>query len=111
MVWQAASAAASATVAMFLGYMFFSLRLVACDCFPGCLRPLLLRLDGGAVASGVLHDFVEHLHRRLVLAKPHQQAPVAIARLEADELRDERAIGGERGIGVAAALEQARLQQ
>src|SRR6267378_3846332 len=110
MVWQAPSAAAKLTVAMYR-YMFFSLWLAACDWFPGRLRPLRLLLDRGAVASGVLDDFVEHLHRCVVLAQAHEQAPVAIARLQPDELRDEHAVGGERGVVLAAAFEQARLQQ
>src|SRR5919201_6412186 len=110
MVWQAASAAAKLSVAMRL-YMFFSLGLVACDCFPGRLGPLLLLLDRGAVASGVLHDFVEHLHCRLGLAQAHEKAPIAIARLKPEQLRDESAIGSEGGVVLDATFEQARLQQ
>src|SRR2546421_8481646 len=110
MVWQAASAAAMLTVAMRL-YMLFSLELVTGDGFPRGVGPAFFFFDRRAVAPRVLDDFVKHLERRLVLAKTHEHAAVAIARFQPDELRHERAIGGEGSVAFAAAFEQARFEE
>src|SRR5689334_21489446 len=110
MVWQAASAAARLTVAMRL-YMLFSLELVTGDGFARGVGPVCFFFDRRAVAPRVLDDFVEHLERRLVLAKTHEHAAVAIARFQPHELRHERAIGGERGIAFATAFEQASFEE
>src|SRR5205823_4769856 len=85
--------------------------LMACNGFSGRLGPALFLFLGRAVASCELYDFVEHLDRRLGLAEAHEHPAVAIARLEADELREEVAIGGERGVVFAAPFKETGLQQ
>src|ERR1700682_6204143 len=85
--------------------------LGAANCLPGCGGPAFFVLYRGREAFGVSYDFVEHLHRRFLLAETEQQGSVAIAGLQADEHRNQLAKHCQRSIGLSARFQHPGFEQ